>query len=370
MFQTDCYSSNSLCKKVPRFLNCLADFKLDIIRLIEHLKIPGAIVLIDSGAYEPLIINYGYADLEKCIKMNPRFQFRIGSITKTFTGIVFLQLCQEKKINLDDPVSKYLVGVPNGDNITIRQIGTMTSGIFNYTDNPEVENIILHQDPHRKWLPTELYTVGINGKPYFAPGQGFHYSNTNSIILALIIERITGNSIGHEIEKRILEPLQLNSTYFATDRFAGKDFIQGYELGANHKPINVTDRYDPSGGWAASAIVSNVYDITKYCKYAIGKHVLLDNIMANQQRKFMSCTKNEFNLTTCYGFQLVKLGDFIGHYGSVPGYNCYALYNDKTDTNITIVVNTEDVLNNNAVYGMTRPANLIASFIVSSLQNQ
>ena len=137
--------------------------------------------------------------------------FRIGSITKTFTGTVILQLVDEGKLRLDDPIAKYQPEVPNGANITIRQLLQMTSGLFNYTDDP-AWNQALDANRQRVWSPQELVAIALAHPPYFAPGTDFHYSNTNTVLLGLIIEQITGNNVADEFARRIFTPLGMRET--------------------------------------------------------------------------------------------------------------------------------------------------------------
>jgi D-alanyl-D-alanine carboxypeptidase len=100
---------------------------------------------------------------------------RIGSITKTFTGTVVLQLVDEGWLGLEDPISRHLTGVPNGDNITIRQLLNMTSGLYNYSEDLAF-NQALDTDPERVWTPEDLFAIGLGRPPYFLPGKGFHCS--------------------------------------------------------------------------------------------------------------------------------------------------------------------------------------------------
>src|SRR5207253_2507969 len=104
----------------------------------------------------------------------------IGSNTKTFTGTVILQVVDEGNLGLDDPVSEYQPKVPNGENITIRQLLNMSSGLYNYAEDKEF-NETLDSEPDKVWTPGEVVEIGFQHQPYFAPGEGFHYSNTNTV---------------------------------------------------------------------------------------------------------------------------------------------------------------------------------------------
>ncbi len=102
---------------------------------------------------------------------------------------------------------------PTGDNITIDQLLTMRSGLFNYTETLEL-NSAMDTDPQRAWQPDELLALAYKHPPYFAPGQGFHYSNTNTVLLGLIAEKIDGKPLGQLFKERIFEPLGMKGTVF------------------------------------------------------------------------------------------------------------------------------------------------------------
>ena len=116
---------------------------------------------------------------------------RIGSVTKTFTVTGVLQLVDEGKLGLDDPIAKYVDGVPSGDQITLRQLADMQSGLCNYTATDTFRDA-LFADPHRTFSPRELLGYAFARSAVFPPGQGFDYSNTNTVLLGLVVEKVSG----------------------------------------------------------------------------------------------------------------------------------------------------------------------------------
>ncbi len=333
----------------------------EVNKLLKLLDVPGALVYLKSDVYDDFLITYGYSDVKNKIKTDENDKYRIGSNTKMFIGIILLQLYMEKLIDLDDPVSKYLLGIPNGNNITIREIGEMRSGIFNYSMDPTFYKVFI-EDPDRNWLSDELYTIGITNKPSFEPGTDAEYSNTNTIILALIIERITKNSIQKELCSRILKPLKLKNTKFKTNGSFNDPKMNGYQY--NDILIDVTHN-NPSFAWAAGAITSNIDDMAKFIKYGIGKHTLLNKDAIKQQRSWASCIKSPyFKLLFCYGFQLEKYETFLGHNGAIPGYNSISLYDISTNTTILVTINIQTTKNN------ISPAQFIGEFIIARLLNK
>jgi D-alanyl-D-alanine carboxypeptidase len=156
----------------------------------KELLIPGALVLLRTPQGE-FTVSYGTTLL--LAKSPPRADthFRIASNTKTMTAAVIVLLAQENKLNLHDPVSKYVPGVPNGDKITIAQLLEMRSGLYNYTNDPIISETI-DTDPAKVWTPAELLAIAFAHPPNFPPGKEYEYSNTNYALLGLVAEKVDG----------------------------------------------------------------------------------------------------------------------------------------------------------------------------------
>src|SRR3954454_18031635 len=182
------------------------DLRPQIEEQMTNLRIPGALVYVDVPGEGSWSQAFGTGTLGASTQITPDDHFRIGSNTKTFTGTVILQLVDEGKLGLDDPVSKYQPEVPNGENITIRQLLDMTSGLYNYSEDKDF-NETLDTEPDKVWTPEEVVEIGFKNEPYFAPGEGFHYSNTNTVLLGMIVEQLTGKSLEQEFQERLFEPL-------------------------------------------------------------------------------------------------------------------------------------------------------------------
>src|SRR5271169_280189 len=143
----------------------------------HELLIPGAVVLLRTPQGE-FAITYGTTLLGATSPPRADTHFRIASNTKTMTAAVIMQLAQEGKLSLADPVSKYVPGVPNGGNITIAELLEMRSGLYNYTNAPEVSASI-DRDPTRFWFPAEVLAIAFARPPNFPPGTAYEYNNTN-----------------------------------------------------------------------------------------------------------------------------------------------------------------------------------------------
>ena len=125
------------------------------------------------------------------------------------TAAVILQLAQENKLSLDDPVSKYVPGVPNGDHITIAQLLEMRSGLYNYTDAPVIWEHGHH--PTKVWSPAQLLAIAFAHPPNFPPGTTYEYNNTNYALLGLIIEKVGGKPLAQAMQERLFEPCICNT---------------------------------------------------------------------------------------------------------------------------------------------------------------
>src|SRR5205809_3522700 len=154
----------------------------------KELLIPGAVVLLRTPQGE-FTVSYGTTLLGAVSPPHADTHFRIASNTKTMTAAVIVLLAQEGKLSLDDPVSKYVPGVPNGDNITITELLNMRSGLYNYTNDPIISKTI-DTDPARVWTPAELLAIAFKHPPYFPTGTALHYYNANYALLGLIAEMI------------------------------------------------------------------------------------------------------------------------------------------------------------------------------------
>jgi D-alanyl-D-alanine carboxypeptidase len=194
--------------------------------------------------------------------MQAQDRVHIGSITKTFVATVVLQLAAEGRLSLNDSMQKWLPGVITGHGynparITIRQLLHMTSGIRDYLDDPAFTNPNNPQPLEQTWQPQQLVDIALGlGRPE----HGWVYSNTNYILLGMIIQKVTGQSPITEISGRILVPLGLRDTSFPlTSKQIPAPYAHGY-----FGPIDVTNLVNPSVAWTAGAMISTVGDVARF----------------------------------------------------------------------------------------------------------
>ncbi|MEI5099402.1 serine hydrolase domain-containing protein [Streptomyces sp. PmtG] len=182
--------------------------------LVDSDRAPGALASVLDGKGKFRTHTAGVGDRDTQAKMPRNAQVRIGSVTKSFTAAVVLQLVGEGEISLDKPVDKYLPGLVRGKGIdghliTVRQLLQHTSGLPDYED--DVTNDILE----RRYLsPRDALDIALKHKALFKPGKKWSYSNTNYLVAGLIVERVTGRPLAEQIDKRVIQKLGLRHTYF------------------------------------------------------------------------------------------------------------------------------------------------------------
>ena len=167
------------------------------------------------------------------------------------TAAVILQLAQEGKLSLDDPVSKYVPGVPNGDKITIAELLKMRSGLYNYTDAPEF-SASLDRDPTKVWTPDEVLAIAFKHPPNFPPGTAFDYCNTNYALLGLVVEKVDGKPLARCFQDRLFGPLGMKDTVLpaSTSNTIPDPYSHGYLYGSSSVALvgQAATRPTPSRG--------------------------------------------------------------------------------------------------------------------------
>jgi D-alanyl-D-alanine carboxypeptidase len=219
----------------------------------KELLVPGAVVLL----YTPqgkFAVNYGTKQLGTTTPPRAGTHFRIASNTKTMTAAVIMQLAQEDKLSLGDAVSKYVSGVPNGDNITLAQLLEMRSGLYNYTNAPELSAKV-DRDPTKVWTPDELLAIAFKRPANAPPGTAFEYNNTNYALLGLVAERVDGRPLATAMQDRLFGPLGMTNTLLpaSTSNTIPKPFSHGYLYGSSSVALVGTPPHSPDVQTAARA---------------------------------------------------------------------------------------------------------------------
>jgi D-alanyl-D-alanine carboxypeptidase len=299
--------------------------------------VPGVLVGVWDANRRSYVHGFGYADLPKKRPLTVADHFRIGSNTKTFVASVILQLVREGKLRLDDPLSNFNIGVtiPNGANITIRQILDMRSGLFEAYDVPELNAMDVTDST--RFDPRQVIRWAVAQKPYFAPGQGYHYSNTGYLIAGLIIEAVTHDTLKHQIEQRLLVPFKLTQTSVPTTQAMPAPAALGYGLDSKKQWEDVGNSTPVSLMGAAGDMISDANDMRRWIK-------LFVNAQTGEPAGFSSTAQCKlFDGNLGFGLGLACAGDdWYGYTGGLPGYNTAEYYSTKTGMTVLVWVDVQN----------------------------
>jgi D-alanyl-D-alanine carboxypeptidase len=283
--------------------------------------------------------------------MKPTDRMLAGSVGKTFAAATAMQLVKERKIGLDEKVEKYLGAqtwysrLPNAKEITVRQLMNHTSGLVRY-EFKEKFTKDLTANPEKIWMPAELVAYILDETPPFEPGKGWEYSDTNYIVLGMIIEKVTGKSFHDEAKRRVIQPLKLTNT-IPQDGVKLKGVVQGY-AGPNN-PFGGRDEMiqdgkftiNPQFEWTGGGYASTAHDLARWVKLiyegkAYSADLLpqaLDGVPAPMLGRDV-----KYGLGTI--IRKTAIGTSYGHSGFFPGYLTDMMYFPDKKIGIAVQVNT------------------------------
>ena len=304
-------------------------------------------VLADGSSFG---IATGVCDRAAGKPMKPTDRLLLGSVGKTYVSAVALQMIHEKKFALDDTLDRFFGKEPwfprlaNASKITIRHLMTHTSGIVRYEFNPKFTKD-LSANPDKVWTGEDRLAYLLDAAPPFAPGEGWQYSDTNYIVLGMIIERVGGIPYYEQLKKRILEPHGLTDTVPADSRTVA-GLVQGY-AGADN-PFGGTDEMikdgrfavNPQFEWTGGGLAVTALDLAKWGKILYEGRafpaVMLPQLFDGVPARLGPESK--------YGLGVIilpsALGITYGHSGFMPGYQTELAYFPDLKTSIAVQVNS------------------------------
>ena len=297
--------------------------------------IPGVVVGLWMPGKGSYVRATGVADTATRRPMTTGQFIRIGSETKTFTVTALLQLVDDGRIRLDDPISAYIDGVPGGDRITQRHLAEMRSGLFPYSADAGFAHDLL-SDPSRSFTPQELLAYGFAHPNTFAPGQEFQYSNSNLVLLGLVIEKVSGHPLADVINQRVLRPAHLHHTLFPKGAEFPEPHARGYTNQTLSGEIEDATDWNPSWAWAAGAMISDLHDLRRWAKI-----VATGTLLSPQTQRERLKTLPTGLPGTSYGLGIFKSGGWIGHNGSIPGYESVTVYLPSHKATLVLLLNTD-----------------------------
>ena len=292
----------------------------------------------------------GFASLKSRRRIRPDDRFRIASVTKAFTGAVVMELVEKGRLSLNDTVERVAPGlIAAGDRVTITQLLRHTSGLPDYVKN---ERFLRRAGAGKRISPQQALDFVAKQQPEFEPGTKYAYSDTDNIVLGMIIEKLTGNSFQRELRSRVLRPLRLEATTLATKPGMPSPHSNGYQYdpegGSSGKPADVTDvPLDPNGAWASGAMISTAGDVSSFFR-----GLLSGKLVGRKQLEKMMVTvpgegsppgpgKNNAGLGI-FGYEF-PCGRVWGHTGQFPGYRAFGAASPDGESAVAVLVNATDV---------------------------
>ena len=311
----------------PKFDKDQLDEFIDL--LDEKGKMMGCISIMQDGeiVYEKSL---GFANVETSIKNSPETKFRIGSITKVFTSTLIFQLIEKGKISLDTKVSVFFPDLPNAEKISISNLLNHSSGIFSFTNDEDFMKIYTNSHT-RKELQEKIEAY----EPIFEPGSKREYSNSNYILLTLIIEALRGKNYSEVVAENIIKKVRLENTYYGKKINIVNNEASSYSNYGNEWILEKeSDMTIPLG---AGGMVSNPTDLTMFLKALFGGKLVSPSSLGQMQ---------DFN-EEGYGRGLFKheLAEvkMIGHNGGIDGFQSRAVYVPEKKAFIAINVNGTNI---------------------------
>lgn len=312
---------------------------------------PGATLGVALANGESFGLAVGISDRETRRPMMPTDRMLAGSVGKTFAAATALQLIKEGRIGLDDKIEKYLgrekwfSRLPNAKDITVRQLMNHTSGLVRYEFKEEfTKELTAH--PEKSWKPEELLAYLFDEKAPFAPGEGWDYSDTNYIVLGMIIEKVTGRKFYDEANRRILTSLKLTET-IPQDGPRLKGVVQGYAGPDN--PFGGTDAMivngkfviNPQFEWTGGGYASTAHDLARWAKLLYEAKAFSPDLLPEVLK---GVPAPMLGRETRYGLGVIirqtTMGTSYGHGGFFPGYLTDMMYFPEHKVAIAIQVNT------------------------------
>jgi D-alanyl-D-alanine carboxypeptidase len=338
-----------VCGQTTTTLKTALQLKLD--EWHKSGSFPGATLAVVLPSGESFGLAVGFSDRETRTAMKPTDRMPAGSVGKTFAAATALQLIKEGKIGLDDKIEKYLgheqwfPRLPNAKDITVRQLMNHTSGLVRYEFKEQFTKD-LTANPDKVWKPAELVAYLLDEKASFEAGKGWDYSDTNYIVLGMIIEKVTGRKFYDEANRRLLKPLKLSDT-IPQDGPRLKGVVQGY-AGPNN-PFGGTDAMlvngkfsvNPQFEWTGGGYVSTAHDLARWAKmFYEGKAFspdLLPQVVEGVSAPMLG-RESKYGLGAI--IRKTPAGTSYGHSGFFPGYMTDMMYYPEQKIAVAVQVNT------------------------------
>ncbi len=296
---------------------------------------PGAVLAVKTASCR-IVLAAGTST--KSSPMSPDDVLRVGSVTKTFVSAAVLRLVNMGKLALDDTLDAWSPEFPNASAITVTELLNHTSGAFDYTQDSTWQSTI-QTHPGTVWTPQQLVSIAAGHPPAFAPGASWGYSNTDYILLGIILEKVTGKNAGQVLHEQAIDLAGLEWT-----SFPGYEPIRGaLAHGYATTGADVSTLYDPSYAWTAGAVVASAGDLADWAVALYGGSILPAASLSLMLTPVPTGTAGEE-----YGLGVFILEPSItgggvawGHPGDINGYHTQMFYFPGAKTAVVGMVNSD-----------------------------
>ena len=326
-----------------------ADAALD--RALEELVAmrggpPGVIAIVQRGPHKE-VHSFGVRNLNGDLPLRAKDHMRIASAAKAFSGAVALSLVSEGKLSLHDTIGERLPKLPEAwSKVTLRQLLNHTSGIPDFSLDPDFQEALLAS--LKKAPPPEELLSFVEGEDLlFDPGSEYKYSNSDNIVVALMVEAATGMSYENQLRERVYKPLGLRKTTLPRGPNLRKPFIHGYDNDPSQQPPEDLSEVVAAGwAWASGGIVSTPADLNDFIRGYVGGKLFDRQTRAKQRRVVEGGSseppgpgKNSAGLGI-FRYE-TRCGTVWGHTGNTPGYTQFMAASPNGSRSVTVSVNTQ-----------------------------
>jgi len=304
----------------------------------------------------------GHTSQSKIKKITPNTFFQIGSIGKTFTATLIMQLVEQNKLHLNDKLGKFLPRYPKWKDVTIRNLLNHTSGIYNFT-HPHSYDVMLRKNPYKKYSMIDLANMAYQYPNHFKPGQGVNYSNTDYILLGLVIEKVTHKPMQLIFDDYLHKYNLMHTFYTPYDLFSNsikKNFAHGYDEEGTFGVNKDATFFTAASAHTAGSMISTPNDLVKWLiqlfnEKIISHHSLetmmtlisdktakpLDKNLCMQKKEFIKNPMTEIGSGLGMGLIYFRQYGFVwAHAGGVPnGYESFYSYNPCKDIYVAVIYN-------------------------------
>jgi D-alanyl-D-alanine carboxypeptidase len=312
---------------------------------------PGAIALVQVGQ-EVTVTTAGVGNTVTKTPISANDVVRIASVSKAFNGAVALALVAKGELHLRDTIAERLPGLPaSWGKVTLAELLHHTSGLPDYIKS-EAFIDVLRADPHAVLTPMQLLGYVTDQAPDPAPGTEYHYSDTDNIVVGLMVEAVTGDTYEQALAEDVTAPLQLPDTTLPDGPDLTEPYIHGYEFEpGDPAPVDISTYLNPGLAWASGGMLSTPAELNTFMR-AYVRGTLTDAATRTRQFRFVPGSSGPPGPgTNAAGLAIFRYrtgcGTVYGHTGNFPGYTIFAAATSDGSRSVTVIVNEQ--LNDNPV---------------------